>query len=358
MGYVEAAVALFQSTDPLNLGSPWQSWAASVKPFYTKHTVVIAFIAALYLPVVYALRDIVECYLPGGFKQQRAAKKKHDEAEAHLADAKAAAKSGGGEADLKALAVAEYLERRASAELAQANSDFKRQANFDKTWLKLPLILWNLALMLFSMWGAYHLVPHMYTRLSLKEGFGHAIGQIDTVICDSSCYNNPVAMVMLYFNLSKMPEFVDTLFLRLRKRPVILLHWYHHIMTMLYCWYANQEGVEFNCSGMFFATMNLCVHSVMYLYYALAAAGFAKIMAKYNLNVVLTTGQIVQMVGGVLILYKSVNCQQFDQRGFVIGTVMYTSYLLLFCKLFIDKYHNKFRGLCPCTSRHAKIKAQ
>ena len=84
MEYANTAAALFQSTDPLNLGSPWHSWAASVKPFYTKHTVVIAFIAALYLPVVYALRDVVECYLPGGFKQRRAAEKKHKAAEAHL----------------------------------------------------------------------------------------------------------------------------------------------------------------------------------------------------------------------------------------------------------------------------------
>ena len=262
MEYTRALTDFFESTDPLNLGSPWVSWKDSVKPFYTKHTVVIAFIAALYLPVVYALRDVVDCYLPGGYKQWRAAQRKYEEAKEALKNVN--------KSSVKDLAVAEYLETQAKDELAQAEADYKRQANFDKTWLKVPLILWNLGLMAFSsMWGAYHLLPHLYLRLSLKEGVGHALGQIDTVICDTSCYNNPVAMVMLYFNLSKMPEFVDTLFLRLRKRPVILLHWYHHIMTMLYCWYANQEGVEFNCSGMFFATMNLCVHSVMYLYYAL-----------------------------------------------------------------------------------------
>ena len=234
----------------------------------------------------------------------------------------------------------------------QAEKEFKSLSNFDQKWFKLPLIVWNLILMVFSMWGAYHLVPHMYQRLSLKQGIFFAIKEVDTVICDPSA-TILVAMVMLYFNLSKMPEFIDTIF-KVYAAPLILLHQCHHIMTMLYCWYANQEGVVFNCSGMFFATMNLCVHSVMYLYYALAAAGFAKTMAKYNLNVVLTTGQIVQMVGGVMILYKSVNCKRFDQRGFIIGTVMYTSYLLLFCKLFIDKYHKKFAGLCPCNSRKNK----
>ena len=52
MEWFSALTAFFESTDPLNLGSPWVSWKDSVKPFYTKHTVVIAFIAALYLPVV------------------------------------------------------------------------------------------------------------------------------------------------------------------------------------------------------------------------------------------------------------------------------------------------------------------
>merc|ERR1719502_696310 len=135
--------------------------------------------------------------------------------------------------------------------------------------------------------------------------FGTVRGTIPKAICDNSCYDKSVSIVVLYFNLSKMPEFVDTIFLRLRKRPVIFLHWYHHIVTMLYCWYGNQEGVVFNCSGMFFGAMNLSVHSVMYVYYALAAAGFARKMAQYNLNILLTTGQIIQMVGGILILLKS-----------------------------------------------------
>ena len=348
MNALDSFFTMFKSTDPLALGSPWKSWEESVWPFYTKHTIVIAFIAALYLPVVYALRDVVDCYLPGGWKKMKAAQKKLADAKEALEDARK------NQQDVKKLAVAEYLEKTADEEYQLAETEFKSLTAFDQTWFKWPLILWNLALMVFSMWGAYHLVPHMFRRLSLDKGYFFAVSEVDTVICDPTCYDHPVAMVMLYFNLSKMPEFIDTIFLRLRKRPVILLHWYHHIMTMLYCWYANQEGVVFNCSGMVFATMNLCVHSVMYLYYALAAAGFAKIMAKYNLNVVLTTGQIVQMVGGVMILYKSVNCKRFDQRGFIIGTVMYTSYLLLFCKLFIDKYHKKFAGLCPCNSKKRK----
>ena len=200
----------------------------------------------------------------------------------------------------------------------------------DKKVLKLPLVLWNFGLAFFSMWGAYHLVPHVLQRLESRTYV--------EAICDESCYNHPVAMVVLYFNISKMPEFVDTIFLRLRKRPVIFLHWYHHIVTMLYCWYANQIGIQFNCTGMFFASMNLSVHSVMYVYYGVAALGYAKAMAKMNLNIILTTGQIIQMVGGIYILIKSTDCTKFDSKGFTVATIMYSSYFLLFSRLFYDKY--------------------
>merc|ERR1719162_1750894 len=102
-----------------------------------------------------------------------------------------------------------------------------------------------------------------------------------------------------------MPEFVDTVLLRLGKSAVIRLHWYHHITTMLYCWYSNQVENDNNCGGMFFATMNLIIHSFMYTYYALAEAGHRKLMSKYGLDKLLTTCQILQMVVGMWLVLAS-----------------------------------------------------
>ncbi len=70
------------------------------------------------------------------------------------------------------------------------------------------------------------------------------------------------------FTLSKLVELGDTVFIVLRKQPLIFLHWYHHITVLLYCWHGN---AEFSATGQVFGIMNFAVHSLMYSYYALKA---------------------------------------------------------------------------------------
>ena len=96
--------------------------------------------------------------------------------------------------------------------------------------------------------------------------------------------------------------------------------------------------------------MNLTVHAVMYTYYALAALGYGRAMAKAGLNKVITTIQLAQMVGGIVIIFYSTGCDKFDTNGFAAASVMYGSYFLLFGKLFIDKY------VYPKKREHPKVK--
>ena len=63
----------------------------------------------------------------------------------------------------------------------------------------------------------------------------------------------------LAFVLSKLPELVDTAWIVARKRPLIFLHWYHHVTVLLFCWHCY---VVRSSLGLPFMAMNFSVHAV------------------------------------------------------------------------------------------------
>lgn len=60
---------------------------------------------------------------------------------------------------------------------------------------------------------------------------------------------------------SKLLELFDTFLLVFRKKPVILLHWYHHLTVLVYTWYA-QVLTQTN-AHVYFSMMNYFVHILM-----------------------------------------------------------------------------------------------
>ena len=65
----------------------------------------------------------------------------------------------------------------------------------------------------------------------------------------------------------KVPELFDTVFLVLKKKPVIFLHWHHHITVLLCRW--NSYVTE-SAAAIYFVAMNYSVHAVMYFYFFMA----------------------------------------------------------------------------------------
>ncbi|KAL0528521.1 LOW QUALITY PROTEIN: putative GNS1/SUR4 family [Leishmania shawi] len=91
----------------------------------------------------------------------------------------------------------------------------------------------------------------------------------------SLCYWNrnifedgATAFWLLTFNLSKIPELMDTVLLLLKRKPIPFIHWYHHISVMLFCWHAHVSGIS---NGLGFAVMNMggALHHVLLLRCAL-----------------------------------------------------------------------------------------
>ncbi|XP_053306910.1 elongation of very long chain fatty acids protein 3 [Spea bombifrons] len=196
--------------------------------------------------------------------------------------------------------------------------------------LRRPLFLWSFTLALFSIIGAIRTGWYLGSLL-ITSGFKQSV-------CDRGFYNGPVSKFWAYaFVLSKVPELGDTLFIVLRKQRLIFLHWYHHITVLLYTWYTYKDMVA---GGGWFMTMNYTVHAFMYTYYTLRAAG---IQVPRPFAMFITITQILQMLMGTLVnalVYQWMQdraCASTLQNIFW-STLMYTSYLVLFCSFFCKSY--------------------
>ncbi|XP_018319498.1 elongation of very long chain fatty acids protein 6 [Agrilus planipennis] len=194
------------------------------------------------------------------------------------------------------------------------------------------LSLWNTSLAVFSIMGACRTVPE-FLHILTHHGLYHS------VCVPSFIEQDKVSGFWTWmFVLSKLPELGDTIFIVLRKQPLIFLHWYHHITVLLYCWFSY---TEYTASARWFIVMNYCVHAVMYTYYALRAMGYHP---PRQIAMVITSLQLLQMVVGCCVNFWA---QQLIQEGrechvtnlnIKISLAMYFSYFVLFARFFYKSY--------------------
>jgi len=186
-----------------------------------------------------------------------------------------------------------------------------------------PLAIWNFIMAVFSIYGAYMVVPVFIHEWFHGKGFFHEMcsGDVET--------HSPWTM---YFCLSKIPELLDTVFIVLRKKPLRFLQYYHHIVTMWFCWAAWARKLE--CGGLF-AVMNLVVHSVMYSYFMCSALHIRwPEWARQSI----TMAQLSQMFFGMGFVIMSILYCPADTFMLTCGLVMYISYFILFAQLFYQMY--------------------
>jgi len=199
-----------------------------------------------------------------------------------------------------------------------------------------PLAAWNLLLAVFSFAGAAITMPTLLMAVANRG--------LEFTVCGNpaewyGCGLSGVATTL--FILSKLPELVDTVFVVLRKKPLIFLHWYHHVSVLLFCWHSFSTAAS---AGVWFVAMNYTVHAVMYLYYFLAAIG-----RRPSWAMAVTVLQLSQMGVGIVICFLTIWYKRVQGRVCYItdsniyaGVAMYTSYALLFLHFFVNRF---------CTSR-------
>ena len=86
--------------------------------------------------------------------------------------------------------------------------------------LRWPLAIWNLMLSIFSIYGTIRVVPHLLDKVTTMT--------FEETVCDSAhtYYGAGAAgLAVQLFILSKIPELFDTVFIILKKKPLIFLHW-------------------------------------------------------------------------------------------------------------------------------------
>uniref|UniRef100_A0A7S1ZT57 Elongation of fatty acids protein n=1 Tax=Trieres chinensis TaxID=1514140 RepID=A0A7S1ZT57_TRICV len=212
------------------------------------------------------------------------------------------------------------------------------------------LAMWNLGLSVFSWIGMARTLPQLVHNLWTMS------------LRDNLCTNPEITygsgstgLWVQLFVLSKFPELFDTFFIVIHKKPLIFLHWYHHITVLLYCWHSY---VSTSPSGVFFVVMNYSVHASMYGYYFLMAM---KLKPKWFNPIIITCFQISQMIVGVIVTLlafyyyntdtnKESPCQ-IQKENNVAAFLMYGSYLFLFLQFFIRRYYSvKATTVRPATA--------
>eukprot|EP00562_Extubocellulus_spinifer_P029541 CAMPEP_0178719580 /NCGR_PEP_ID=MMETSP0699-20121125/23228_2 /TAXON_ID=265572 /ORGANISM="Extubocellulus spinifer, Strain CCMP396" /LENGTH=303 /DNA_ID=CAMNT_0020369881 /DNA_START=126 /DNA_END=1037 /DNA_ORIENTATION=- len=200
------------------------------------------------------------------------------------------------------------------------------------------LALWNFSLSLFSFIGMIRTAPqllHNLYHMSLRDN-----------ICnnpESQFGSGSTGFWVQMFCLSKFPELIDTFFIVIHKKPLIFLHWYHHITVLLYCWHSYATTSP---TGLWFVVMNYAVHFVMYGYYYLMAM---RLKPRWMNAAFITCAQISQMVVGVAVTLLAFYYYEEDgpkaaepcwvkKENNVAACVMYGSYLFLFVQFFIGRY--------------------
>ena len=198
--------------------------------------------------------------------------------------------------------------------------------------LQMPLAYWNLFLSAFSFIGMMNTVPQLIYNLNAMSLTDNLCTEPKESFAKGAC-----GLWVQLFIFSKIPELVDTFFIVARKKPLLFLHWYHHVTVLLFCWHSYATEAS---TGLFFVAMNYSVHAMMYGYYFLMAIN-AK--PKWLNPGLITASQIGQMVVGTSLcamtytLLDTKSCA-VKRENVIAGGLMYGSYLYLFCEFACKRF--------------------
>jgi len=161
--------------------------------------------------------------------------------------------------------------------------------------------------------------------------------------------NGPANYWMYIFYLSKYYELFDTIIIILKKRPLIFLHVYHHIITMVLVYVM----MDMECPVRWLPMIaNCAVHVPMYYYFGISALGMSVWWKKY-ITVTQITQFALDLIGNSIAFYyylNNYNCAS-SISSVVFGQVVIFSFLVLFISFYKSTYSEaKSPSTSPTTS--------
>jgi len=233
---------------------------------------------------------------------------------------------------------------------------------------KLAMQIWNFLLTVLSLAMFVTWSTAIYSDIQL---YSNPIYYL-TCLPGGSLTVGLVPIAAITFMISKYLELVDTLFLILKQKEIIFLHWYHHTTVLVYTWFTV---ILMYPPGSIFGIVNSFVHTLMYSYYFLASFGHRPWWGKY-----VTRIQMTQMIVGIVATTcwayfyyfsdkpcgfwspqaKSISVYGYNAESvvFIATLVMYASYFVLFLQFYLNRFVTPEASSAPKGKVAATTQAQ
>lgn len=200
-----------------------------------------------------------------------------------------------------------------------------REQKFYLATIRSLWFIWNTALSLFSTVGFVYTIQGTFHSLFLTSN------GCDRDADSTIWLNGRSGQFHYYFLVSKTIELGDTVFLAVLGKPIPFIHWYHHLLTMVFSYFSL---VDYRPYFSLATTLNLGVHAVMYAYYALSSIGRRLPRAIAQSITTLQTGQMAVIVGYSVYIFRVCGADPL----MYMAACMYGLYLCLFAQYFVGRY--------------------
>lgn len=160
--------------------------------------------------------------------------------------------------------------------------------------LKTAGLLWNLCMGVLCFTGFYRALPEVIHVAFGPDGIYRSL-------CLFEDHTSRAAFWGFINVLSRLVELGGTAFIVLKKKPLIFLHWYHHVTVLIYCWYFYEA---YEISLRVFGIVNSFVHAVVYFYFVFKGLG---VKMPRKLAMFLTSVQLSEMFFGIAVNVYNLN---------------------------------------------------